>query len=481
MKKPTAKTQQEKTEIEQLSQAELVELVLGLQKIIQELQEKLAIATGKSRTNSQTSSQPPSLDLIQKSEKAKDQIEEEPKKKPGGQPGHEGKTRRGFGRVDRYEISFPEICQWCGSRELSEAISFQTQQVACLVAKPIEVVEYQTQSCKCLECGGVVRGSLSEGIVPGQDLNINLQALLVWLGNYGHLSYDKQQELVWELGAIDIGTGTLQKTNQRVAEAVKPAIDDLWEWAKHRPNVHVDETPWCVMGVKEWLWTASGEGFCLFHAADTRGRVELETMLGTEFAGVLSSDDFSVYNGCQVQAQQKCLAHLLRHFKKVLALPGQNNNAAVAAVFIELINEAFKQHRLWREEGNLATYFQWAIDFKARLNQSLQTWLSTVGYAAGLLLRSLRDKADQWWYFLEDPWVPPDNNLAERSLRLAVTKRKVSGGSRSMERFTQTANLLSVIQTCRFQSRSAMAFFREAISAHSCGLAMPSLIPLFST
>ena len=251
MKKPTANTQQEKTEIEQLSQAELVELVLGLQKIIQELQEKLAIATGKSRTTSQTSSQPPSLDLIQKSEKAKDQVEEEPKKKPGGQLGHQGKTRKGFGRVDRYEISQPEICQWCalrvtrhaGSRELSEVISHQTQQVACLVAKPIEVVEYQTQSCKCLECGGVVRGSLPEGIVPGQDLNINLQALLVWLGNYGHLSYEKQQELVWELGAIEIGTGTLQKTNQRVAESVEPAINDLWEWAKHRPNVHVDETP----------------------------------------------------------------------------------------------------------------------------------------------------------------------------------------------------------------------------------------------
>mgnify|MGYP003455119736 FL=1 len=116
------------------------------------------------------------------------------------------------------------------------------------------------------------------------------------------------------------------------------------------------------MGVKEWLWTASGEGFCLFHAADPRGRVELETMLGTEFAGVLSSDDFSVYNGCSVQAQQKCLAHLLRHFKKVFGLPGNNNNATVATVFIDLIN-------------------------------------------------------------------------AERSLRLAVTKRKVCGGSRSMARF----------------------------------------------
>jgi len=113
------------------------------------------------------------------------------------------------------------------------------------------------------------------------------------------------------------------------------------------------------------------------------------------------------------------------------------------------------------------------------LNQTLQTWLGTVGYAAGLLLKSLRDKAEQWWYFLDDPSVPPDNNLAERSLRLAVTKWKVCGGSHSMARFEQTADLLSVIHTCRFQARSAMGFVREAISAHSCALTMPSLIPLF--
>ena len=75
MKKPAAETQQEKIEIEQLSQAEPVELVRGLKKIIEELQEKLAIANGKGRTNSKTSSQSPSLDLIQKSEKGKDQTE----------------------------------------------------------------------------------------------------------------------------------------------------------------------------------------------------------------------------------------------------------------------------------------------------------------------------------------------------------------------------------------------------------------------
>jgi transposase len=302
MKKPTATRKQKKTEIDLLSQAEGVEMVLGLQKIIEELQEKLAIATGKSRTTSQTSSKPPSTDLLQKPEKSTVKTEQDQKKKPGGQPGHQGKTRKGFGRVDRTETSSPNICQNCGSQELSEVINIHRQQVASLVAKPIEVVEYQTQSCKCLECGAVVRGEPPLGIVPGQDLSINLQALLVWLGNYGHLSYGKLTELLWELGTIEVGVGTLQKTNQRVAAAVKPAIKALWEWVPEQSNVHVDETPWCVMGVKEWLWTASIEGFCLFHAADTRGRVELETMLGTEFAGVLSSDDFSVYNGGKVAA-----------------------------------------------------------------------------------------------------------------------------------------------------------------------------------
>jgi transposase len=481
MKKPAATRHKEKTQIEQLSQAEQVEMVLGLQKIIEELQEKLAIATGKSRTTSQTSSIPPSTDLIQKSEKPTVKPEVDQKQKPGGQPGHQGKTRKGFGRVDRTEISSPSICVNCGSKELSEVINIHRQQVVTLVAKPIEVVEYQTQSCKCLECGAVVRGEPPNGIVLGQDLSVNLQALLVWLGNYGHLSYAKLTELLWELGTIEVGVGTLQKTNQRVASSVKPAIKALWEWAREQSNVHVDETPWCVMGVKEWLSTASEKGFCLFHAADTRGRVELETMLGREFAGVLSSDDFSVYNGCQTTAQQKCLAHLRRHFKKVLGLPGNNNNAVVAQVFLSLIDEAFKAHESWRKTKDQLTYDSWAHDVKIRLNKALATWWNQVGYAAGLLLKSLRDKAEQWWYFLDDPSVPPDNNLAERSLRLAVTKRKVSGGSRSMKRFEETANLLSVIQTCRFQARSVMAFFREAISAHSCDLAMPELLPLFQT
>jgi transposase len=96
MKKPAATRQKEKTEIEQLSQAELVEMVLALQKIIEELQDKLAIATGNSRTTSQTSSKPPSTDLLQKPEKATVKPEADQKRNQADNRVIRGKPAKGL-------------------------------------------------------------------------------------------------------------------------------------------------------------------------------------------------------------------------------------------------------------------------------------------------------------------------------------------------------------------------------------------------
>jgi transposase len=225
------------------------------------------------------------------------------------------------------------------------------------------------------------------------------------------------------LGGIDVGTGTLAATNARSAAVVKIAVEKLGEWVQNCPHVQVDETPWLVLGVKEWMWVVCGIGFCLFPVGDTRSRAELEILLGKSFQGVLSSDDFSVYNGHPAGEQQKCLAHLRRHFKKVSQLK-HGNNAQLGQVFLDLIDAAFAAHQQWRESGDTVAYHEWADGFKREVGTALDLWLPSAGYAAGLLLRSLRDKAEQWWYFLDHPEIPPDNNLSERSLRLTVTKRK---------------------------------------------------------
>jgi transposase len=481
--------EQDRERLNQLSKEELVEMIMRqgivieqLHKAIEELKQEIEKLRVSRDLDSKTSSKPPSSDLLKKPETQKQEepaLGENPKRKPGGQPGHPGKTRKGFGRVDRYELLQPEQCSCCGRSEFQDSpVGVERQVVAQLVERPIEIVEYQRQTCQCQYCGAIESANWPVEMIPGQDLGVSLQAFLVWMGNYGHLPYEKQQEMLWELGQIEIGVGTLVATNERVEKAITKSVNQLQDWVKlEQPNIHIDETPWAVKGIKEWLWVITNPQFCLFHAGDTRSRAELEAILGNKYRGVISSDDFSVYNGYNVAAQQKCLAHLRRHFKKLIQLPGLHNKV-IGETFVNLIDEVFHKYHQWQRAGNDVTYNDWSTQFKFKLQSTLSQWFNLAGGTARILLRSLRDKAEQWWYFLDHPEVPPDNNLAERSLRLAVTKRKVSGGSRSMARFQDTANLLTVVQTCRRQGRSVIHFFEQALQSqlHSSQVP-PSLIP----
>lgn len=469
-------------QLNQLSKEELVKLIVAQQEIIEQLKveiEKLKISRN---LDSKISSKPPSSDLLKKSEQEAPSPEQKQQKSLGGKLGHQGKTRKGFGRVDRYEVLRAEKCSGCGEL-LAKAKSdkIEKKSVAVLVERPIEIVEYQRHHSVCQCCGEITSPPWSRQIIPGQDLGIKLQGLLGWLGNYGHIPYQKQQELLWELGQIEIGLGTLVASNQRVSTAIKPNISELEEWInQNHPTLNIDETPWSVKGLKEWLWVFANPNFCLFRAGDTRSRLEVESQLGSEYRGIIISDDFSVYNGYPVAAQQKCQAHLRRHCQRLIKTPGIDNDS-IGLALTEIVDRAFKQHRLWRENNNRQQYLDSAAQLKTQINLTLNQWSEKAGYKAGKLLRNLKLKADQWWYFLDYPEIPPDNNLAERALRLAVTKRKVSGGSRSMARFQDTANLLSVIQTCRFQGRSVLDFFTQALMATTGVIDRPSLISQFDT
>ena len=92
-----------------LTPEQLVRLVVQQQAIIErqqvlieQLQQEIERLKLQQQNNSQISSKPPRTDLIQKSEKPKTNsvAASVEKRKPGGQPGHAGKTRKGFGRVE---------------------------------------------------------------------------------------------------------------------------------------------------------------------------------------------------------------------------------------------------------------------------------------------------------------------------------------------------------------------------------------------
>ena len=88
--------------------------------------------------------------------------------------------------------------------------------------------------------------------------------------------------------------------------------------------------------------------------------------------------------------------------------------SVVAVCGKKVIDEGFEHYSIWQKNQERAIYDEWAIGFKNKVELALKQWSHKAGYEARKLLRTLKLKADQWWYFLLHPEIPPDNNLPER-------------------------------------------------------------------
>ncbi len=89
-----------------------------------------------------------------------------------------------------------------------------------------------------------------------------------------------------------------------------------WLTYVKQPGVRwVDETTYCIDGIKYWLWLATSDKVCVLLLAPTRSSAELKRLLGEDFSGILSSDCFSAYGHHLAAAKQKCLTHLERDLK----------------------------------------------------------------------------------------------------------------------------------------------------------------------
>ena len=82
---------------------------------------------------------------------------------------------------------------------------------------------------------------------------------------------------------------------------------------------------------------------------------------------------------------------------------------------------------------------------------------------------------ERLWTFVDVEGVEPTNNASERALRHAVIWRKLSFGTQSEagSRFVET--MLTVVETCRQQSRNVFTFVTTAVEAHLHHQPTPSL------
>ncbi len=256
-------------------------------------------------------------------------------------------------------------------------------------------------------------------------------------------------------------------------ESLEPSYQKWLAYVK-QPGVRcVDElrqqrrrlTTYCIDGIKYWLWVATSDQVCVILLAPTRSAAELKQLLGGNFSGILSSDCFSAYSPQSAALKQKCLAHLERDLEALKTSRFVGNRELVEAVS-EVLWTARQAHRDY-QTGKLGR------EAIALVRPILESQLQAVldqpiagGWPADAqrLANRLKRHWNEWFTFLSNPEVKPDNNDAERALRPIVVHRKVSGGARSDWGAQLVAQMFSFLETMRLQGKGALAQLCELLS-----------------
>ena len=84
-----------------------------------------------------------------------------------------------------------------------------------------------------------------------------------------------------------------------------------------------------------------------------------------------------------------------------------------------------------------------------------------------VLCRRIQKYLPELFTFVAEPAVPSDNNAAERCIRPAVIRRKISGGTRSPAGTDTFTTLLTLFGTWRTRNLDPLVACRQMLLAHA--------------
>jgi len=450
--------------------------------VIEELRRRL----GRDSSNS---SLPPSRDpppsraerRRRAREKAKELAKREGQRKPGGQPGHEGKSRQMAPpeQVNQFCRHLPQECS-CGHRfDGSEARADDPVVHQKWELPPIRPLIFQHERLRlfCPCCGKPRLAELPDG-VSESAFGPRLEAHIATFAGVYRLSRRQIASVVSEALGIPISVGAVNAVIMRMSEVLKDPWRVLHEAVKRASVVHADETSWSTRGREGWLWLGACAFAACFRIDPGRTKQAAQELLGEEFGGFVVTDRYASYHWLDVLQQQLCWAHLVRQLVDLSQRTG-----ACGKLGTKLLNaarEVVSVHRRYLEDGH---DLDWLSAELLPLREQIKELLErgrrsrntrTQNFCAGLL-----DEYDALWTFcdVEDLNIPITNNAAERALRHAVLIRRVQHGTQSEQGDRWVERILSIVETCRLQGRSALQYLIDAATAAHHGRPAPSPLP----
>ncbi len=363
-----------------------------------------------------------------------------------------------------------ERCPDCG-RRLCGGWKHGSHQVIEIILPQVRVIEHRAIARWCGVCRKRWIPSLpgSElGVQGRRRFGVSVQSTVAALHGAFRVPIKQIRRLLQELWGLRISDGEIVALLDGVAGAGKQEMAQLHDQVRGSPVVCVDETGWRQDGQNGWLWTFSTPQVRYFQYRKTRSGAVAEEVLGKEFKGKTVCDFYAAYNRL-LNEIQRCWAHLLRDLH---ALKEKQADSPETIAWAEAVKAIY-------EEAKAQCARATALDFnrlqRRRLREQLEALLEALAGPAArkakaphsVLAQRIMKHLGELFVFVEHPEVPADNNLAERSLRPAVTARKVSGGTRSEKGSATKMALLSHFGTWTLQNRGLLTACRNLLLAAS--------------
>jgi transposase len=266
------------------SYEQLAALVAAQERMIAQLQARIAeqdarIAEQDARiaelerrlaASSRNSSKPPSTDGLGKP--APTSLRGRSGRKPGGQPGREGRTLRQVAVPDEVVVHEPDACAGCGGPLTAEGpparmIRWQVFDIPTIT---VRVVEHRLVARRC-GCGTLTCAAGPAGVTAPVAYGPSAAAIAVYLCLGQHLPVERTAFLLAELFGTPMSVGTVAAWTHRAAAGLAPFTAAAIAALSGADVVHADETGLRVAGRLHWLHVASSPRFTALFCHRKRG------------------------------------------------------------------------------------------------------------------------------------------------------------------------------------------------------------------
>jgi hypothetical protein len=383
-------------------------------------------------------------------------------KKPGGQNGHKGHSRRTYLNVDRIvKVPRPDI--YSDEAIFKETGNVITKQVADIFIGS-HITEYQFMEYLNTQTGETVHAPIPKNLHNEISYGKNIKALAVMLNSDANVSVDKTIEIINEISnqEIKISKGFVNNLNGKIAKVCESELDEIFINLQRYKYMHIDATNVRVNGKNVNVFVTANPNDTLFYARESKGKKGVFGTAAQDYGQLLIHDhDRTFYNyGLN---HQECLAHILRYLQS--AIENEENltwHKKMQSLLREMI-ASVKAASL-----NTLSKAAYLVAYESILELSIQEYdvnPPSKCYREGFnLAKRLKAYQDSTLYFLEDEEVPYTNNLAERQLRKVKRKARVAGSFRSFEGLEYYCNVQSIIENTKTTGKSFFEHLQNVFS-----------------